>query len=329
MPALGMIVPMNGRGTPARTRIFVEGGSLQYWSQKKLRTKLSAANIRGLVRPFGAASCEINYYFEIHDKKGEKAARALERDGVHVHRTDLTTEVARAYRLKSEEALVRDARATLEQDVDHLIVICGRVFKTFYFLFAAAKRHGCKITLLSSSQEIPKKITSVIDQFATLESLWTDRGNPWPLQVFVSYSHKDETLRAELEAHLKLLHRQRVISVWTDREIVAGNEWKGEIDESLESATIILLLVSSDFIASDYCYDVEMKRALERHKNKTARVIPIIVRAVEWQSASFGKLQALPKDGKAVMAWSDRDSAWKEVAVGIRKVAERIRSAES
>jgi len=108
----------------------------------------------------------------------------------------------------------------------------------------------------------------VIDQFATLESLWTDRGNPWPLQVFVSYSHKDETLRAELEAHLKLLHRQRVISVWTDREIVAGNEWKGEIDESLESATIILLLVSSDFIASDYCYDVEMKRPWNATRTK-------------------------------------------------------------
>src|SRR5580698_1265852 len=99
-----MLVPMNARGTPALTRIFVDGGSLQDWSLKRLRREMSAANIRGLVRPFGAASCEIHYYLEINDKKGERAARAFERDGVHVHRTDLSDAATHPYRLKSEEA---------------------------------------------------------------------------------------------------------------------------------------------------------------------------------------------------------------------------------
>ena len=146
-----------------------------------------------------------------------------------------------------------------------------------------------------------------------------------PLRVFISYSHKDETLRAELETHLKLLQRQDLISVWTDRKIAAGEEWKGKIDDNVESAGIILLLVSADFIASDYCYDVELKRALERHDAGNARVIPIILRAVDWHCAPFGKLQALPKDGKPVTLWTDKDSAWNDVAAGIRNVVEQVR----
>jgi TIR domain-containing protein len=150
-----------------------------------------------------------------------------------------------------------------------------------------------------------------------------------PLRVFISYSHKDERLRPELETHLKLLQRQGVIAVWTDRMISAGKEWKGEIDTNLESADIILLLVSADFLASDYCYDEEMTRALERHNAGAAIVIPIILKAVNWQSAAFAKLQALPTDGKPVMLWTDRPSAWTDVAAGIRAVAEQIRSRKS
>jgi internalin A len=146
-----------------------------------------------------------------------------------------------------------------------------------------------------------------------------------PPRLFVSYSHKDETLRAELETHLKLLQRQGLISVWTDRRIAGGREWKGEIDWALQSADIVLLLVSADFMASDYCYDTEMRRALERHKGGGARVIPIILRAVDWHSAPFGEFQALPKDAKPVTLWGDRDSAWNDVAAGIREVAEQIR----
>jgi internalin A len=141
-----------------------------------------------------------------------------------------------------------------------------------------------------------------------------------PLRLFYSYSHKDETLRDELETHLKLMQRQGLIETWSDRRITAGQEWKDKIDENLERAEIILLLVSADFIASDYCYDIEMKRALERHEKKEASVIPIIVRDVSWHSALFGKLQALPKDGKAVTIWPNKDTAWRNVSEGIEKV---------
>lgn len=153
----------------------------------------------------------------------------------------------------------------------------------------------------------------------------SERGEE-PLKVFISYSHKDETMRARLETYLKLLQRQGVISVWDDRKITAGEEWKGVIDGNLLSANIILLLVSADFLASDYCYDIEMKRALNRHD---ARVIPIILRAVDWQSTPFGKLQAVPRGGNPIALWRDKDSAWKDVATGIRNVAEEFRSMRS
>jgi internalin A len=149
---------------------------------------------------------------------------------------------------------------------------------------------------------------------------------PEGARVFISYSHMDEALRGELETHLKLLHRQGVISVWQDRKITAGTEWRGQIDKNLESAQIIVLLVSANFIASDYSWDTEMKVALRRHEQRTAQVVPIILRTVDnWESAEFGKLQALPTGGKPVTLWADRDSAWADVTKGIRKVVEEIR----
>jgi hypothetical protein len=116
--------------------------------------------------------------------------------------------------------------------------------------------------------------------------------------IFFSYSHKDETLRDELEKHLAMLRREGAITAWHDRRIAAGENFGNAIDEALESAGIILLLVSSDFLSSDYCYSVEMKRALERHERGEATVIPIILRPCDWHSAPFGKLLALPTDGK-------------------------------
>lgn len=139
------------------------------------------------------------------------------------------------------------------------------------------------------------------------------------IEVFFSYSHKDEKMRDELEKHLSLLKREHVITGWHDRKITAGEEWKGRIDEQLNEAHIILLLVSADFLASDYCYDIEVKRALERHNIGEARVIPIILRDVDWASAPFGKLQALPTDAKPVSSWRSRDKAFKNISEGIRR----------
>ena len=148
---------------------------------------------------------------------------------------------------------------------------------------------------------------------------------PAPIELFISYSHKDEPLREQLGTHLSLLKRQGVIDEWHDRRIGAGQEWAGAIDEHLNHAAVILLLVSADFLASDYCYDLEMTRALERHDADDARVIPVILRPVDWRGAPFAKLQALPKDGKPVTSWPDRDEAFTDIARGIRKAVEDLR----
>lgn len=145
-----------------------------------------------------------------------------------------------------------------------------------------------------------------------------------PIEVFFSYAREDEELRDQLEKHLSFLKKNGFIAGWHDRKIGAGKEWAGQIDEHINSASVILLLVSADFIASDYCYDVEMTRALERHNSGDARVIPVILRDVDWEGAPFSKLQALPSDAKPVTNWRNPDNAFAEVARGIRKAVEEI-----
>ncbi|MCA1708818.1 MAG: TIR domain-containing protein, partial [Actinobacteria bacterium] len=110
--------------------------------------------------------------------------------------------------------------------------------------------------------------------------------------LFISYAHKDESLRAELEAHLKLMQRTGLVQKWNVRLLKPGEEWRKGIDENLQRADIILLLVSADFLASDFCWQEEMERALKRHETGEARVIPIIIRNADWTQAKFAKLQA-------------------------------------
>jgi CheY-like chemotaxis protein len=109
-----------------------------------------------------------------------------------------------------------------------------------------------------------------------------------------------------------------------DRLIEPGQNWSSEIADALSQADVVLLLVSSDFINSDYCYSKEMAVALERHRAKLAEVVPILVRPVDWTDAPFSHLQALPPDAKPVISWSIRDEAWTQVAKGIRQVVERV-----
>jgi ABC-type multidrug transport system fused ATPase/permease subunit len=149
-----------------------------------------------------------------------------------------------------------------------------------------------------------------------------------PVKLFFCYAHEDEILLNKLRAHLKPIQRQGLIDVWHDRDISAGTEWEQAIKERLNMAEIILLLVSPDFMNSDYCYSVEMKRALERHTRYEARVIPIILRPVYWQGAPFGQLQALPTDGKPITDWRNREKALFTVAEGIRKAVEEQLSSE-
>jgi formylglycine-generating enzyme required for sulfatase activity len=145
-----------------------------------------------------------------------------------------------------------------------------------------------------------------------------------PLKVFCSYSHNDEPLKDELAKHLTMLERQGITSTWHDRKIPPGKEWDQQINENLNTADIILLLISSDFIFSKYCWDVEVNKAIERHEAGEARVIPIILRSVSWQDAPFAKLQALPKNALPVKSWSNQDDAFTNVAQGIKFAAEQL-----
>jgi len=146
-----------------------------------------------------------------------------------------------------------------------------------------------------------------------------------PLNLFISYAHEDEKLCQKLLKHLSQLQRDGVQG-WYDRRIAGGTEWAGEIDEHLNTADIILLLISADFLASKYCYDVEMKRALERHDQTEdrARVIPIILRPCEWKKSPFSRLNALPVDGKPVVDWPTVDHGLLNVVEGLRRVVEEL-----
>lgn len=146
-----------------------------------------------------------------------------------------------------------------------------------------------------------------------------------PLEVFISYSHKDSDLREELEMHLSNLRRQGKIKAWHDRAIEAGAEWDAEIKANLESAHVILLLISPRFMGSEYCYDIEMQRAMERHNAGTARVIPIILKPVDWKDTPFSKLQVLPQDGKPINTWDNQDEAFLNVVQGIRQAVESLK----
>jgi hypothetical protein len=147
------------------------------------------------------------------------------------------------------------------------------------------------------------------------------------VKIFFCYAHEDEPLLKKLKVQLTPMQRQGLIEVWHDRDISAGTEWEQEISIHLNDAEIILLLVSPDFMASDYCYSIEMKRAIERHTRKEALVIPVILRPVHWQDI-LGNIEALPTDAKPVMSsnWHSPDYAFFDVAEAILKALTKFRA---
>ena len=162
--------------------------------------------------------------------------------------------------------------------------------------------------------------------FAMHHSIDNAAASAAAVEIFYSYSHKDEKLRDRLEKHLSILKREGVIAGWHDRKIAGGKEWAKQIDDHLNSAQIILLLVSADFVASDYCYGVEVTRAMERHEKEGARVIPVILRPCDWSTAPFGRLEGFPKDAKPITKWSNREEAFTNVALGIREVVAELQA---
>src|SRR6266567_4511598 len=145
-----------------------------------------------------------------------------------------------------------------------------------------------------------------------------------PLTIFYSYAHEDEALRDKLEDHLSSLQVQGLISEWYDRQIVAGTEWAYAIDSRLQTASIILLLISPAFMASDYCVSIEMQQAMERHRLGDARVIPIILKPTEWQDAPFAILQCLPHDARPLTTWDNPEDAFEDIAQGLRHAVEEM-----
>jgi hypothetical protein len=145
---------------------------------------------------------------------------------------------------------------------------------------------------------------------------------PRPVRLFYSYAHADEAFRDELEKHLSTMRRSGLIEEWHDRRIGAGQEWEKQIDENLEAADLVLLLISPDFLSSDYCYEVEMKRALERHARHEALVVSVILRPADWKGAPFQKLKNVPTNGRPISRWEDRDEAWLDVVQYLRDLIE-------
>jgi hypothetical protein len=139
------------------------------------------------------------------------------------------------------------------------------------------------------------------------------------LKAFCSYSHRDEALRNEFDPYLAILEREGIIRAWHDRKIAPGADWAGVIDEELNTSDLILLFISADFIQSHYAYDTEMKRALEMHDMKRARVVPILIRPTPLDGAlPFERLQMIPRDRQAVTAWFNRDQAWSAITTELR-----------
>src|SRR5436305_1017966 len=131
-----------------------------------------------------------------------------------------------------------------------------------------------------------------------------------PLKLIYCYAREDKGFRDELDRHLSNMKRKYRMVSWSDREIRPGTEWEREIDTQLNTAHLILLLISAHFMGSDYCYSIEMERALQRHKAGSARVIPILLRRVDWEDAPFSVLQVLPTNAKPVTQWRNRDDAY-------------------
>jgi hypothetical protein len=180
--------------------------------------------------------------------------------------------------------------------------------------------------LLEQLQGIRKSLIKKVAQASGAPSQ-NGVGGQQPIDVFISYSHQDKALCEELCKYLSMLRRQGLIRDWYDRGILPGDEWAQKISDRLNTAGLILLLISADFIASDYCYDIETKAALERRASGKAAVVPILLRESDWKHPPLGDLEPLPKDFKPIEGRVPLSAAFTEVATGIRELIESLRAA--
>ncbi|HEX7735487.1 MAG TPA: TIR domain-containing protein [Ktedonobacteraceae bacterium] len=139
-------------------------------------------------------------------------------------------------------------------------------------------------------------------------------------EIFLLYAHEDEDLKEQFLKHMAILRRSQQAMIWHDGDIQGGEEIHKEVDAHMTSAKIILMLISASFIASDYCYGEQMEVAMRRHKEGTAKVVPIIIKPVDWKGTPFDILQAVPHSGKPISTWNNRDEAWLEVVRAIKAI---------
>jgi cellulose biosynthesis protein BcsQ len=170
-----------------------------------------------------------------------------------------------------------------------------------------------------------KSSAKIQDELTELQSPYAEQTKrDLPANLFISYSYKDKKLIEELEIHLSLLRRQAIIDAWSIGQISAGTEWAKEINSRLEEADIILLLISSDYLASPSS-DIEIMRSMTQAKAGKAIVLPVILRPADWEASPISTLAVLPSGAKPVTTWPDRDEAWADVAKGIRQAVKSLR----
>jgi len=194
----------------------------------------------------------------------------------------------------------QEFRRRLKQTVTPSLVAAPEQLETLLFQALSELRHGTE-TELTGERGPQLDVTG-------------------GMKAFVSYSHRDERYLRRLDVAISQLRRNGLISTWHDRKILPGKEWDRQIDENLKESNLVLMLVSPDFLASDYAYGREMSLAMERRRSGLAIVIPIILRASDWPNSPLGSLQALPSNARPVLSWTNRDEAWLDVAQGLRRL---------
>ncbi len=196
--------------------------------------------------------------------------------------------------------------------------VCIREKEPYYFDY----KYLCQLVDGGETRERCKNSKRMVDIQQFLAKTGIKRMKK--LKVFLSYSHKDEAMKDELDNHLSALKLAEKIETWNDRKILPGEEWDDNIKRELKEADIILLLVSSDFNSSKYIWEIEVKHAIERHKKGEAKVIPIMLRSVDYENLPYAGLQGLPKDMKPVTSYKNPDEAYLEIAKGVRALVNEM-----
>ena len=263
------------------------------------------------------------------------------RTGAVFHRQGAQAKLVETYGLRNLFLRAKGAEAKglvtlISDEIDHLnkgyynlrvkklvpcnCPVCRKLEEPNFYEFEdlmRRKERGKKTVECKNSYEDVNVLRLIDDVFVT--TFFAER----PKKIFISYSQKDAVSLKQLKTLLAPLQNNGLLQTWDDTKLVPGEEWDGSIRRELNTADIILLLVSPDLMATDYVWNFEMKEALARHKRGAAVVVPVILRPCLWKDAPFAKLNALPQKGKAISTWSDPEEAWLEVGEKIKEIAER------